>query len=313
MPAIPAPVLITTDLDRTLIFSPRAIAVLGGALPSDPVETSRGQTSGGHTSGGHTSGGQTSGGQTSGGHTDGELCRAARDALATLPAHALICVATSRSISRLRRLRLPFAVPYAIAANGGVVLVDGEPDPEWASRIGGLVSRAAPAAEVRAVLTDSRAGRRGSAATGGSGGSVGPPWLQRLGDEDDMCCLAIVDPALLPAGQLAEIARRCLELGWQASLIDRKLYAFPAGFGKEQAAAFVAEKVAKEARATPRRLAAGDTEHDRLMLADADLAWVPAGSDLAARAGREFVVTSQPGHAAAAQITQDWLDACAAR
>jgi hypothetical protein len=204
-------------------------------------------------------------------------------------------------------------VPYAIAANGGVVLVDGEPDPEWAARIAGLVSRAAPAAEVRAVLTDSRAGRRGSAATGGSGGSAGPPWLQRLGDEDDMCCLAIVDPALLPAVQLAEIARRCLELGWLASLIGRKLYAFPAGFGKEQAAAFVAEKVAKEAGAAPRRLAAGDTEHDRHMLADADLAWVPAGSDLAARAGREFVVTSQPGHAAAAQITQDWLGACAAR
>ncbi len=315
MPAVPARMLITTDLDRTLIFSPRAIAVLGGALPSDPVETSLGhtsggQSSGGQTSGGQSSGGQTSGGQTSGGHTDGELCRAARDALAALPAHALICVATSRSISRLRRLRLPFAVPYAIAANGGVVLVGGEPDPEWAARIAGLVSRAAPAAGARAVLTDSRAGRRGSAATGGS---AGPPWLQRLGDEDDMCCLAIVDPALLPAGQLAEIARHSLELGWQASLIGRKLYAFPAGFGKEQAAAFVAEKVAKEAGATPRRLAAGDTEHDRLMLADADLAWVPVGSELAARAGGEFVVTSQPGHAAAAQITQDWLDACAAR
>ncbi len=103
MPARPAPVLITTDLDRTLIFSPRAIAVLGGALPSDPVETSLGhtsggQSSGGQTSGGQSSGGQTSGGQTSGGHTDGELCRAARDALAALPAHALICVATSRSI-----------------------------------------------------------------------------------------------------------------------------------------------------------------------------------------------------------------------
>jgi hypothetical protein len=296
------PVLITTDLDRTLIFSRRATGQVGGALPAEAVETSGGQTA-------------------------GELCRAARDALLALPAHARICIATSRSVSRLKRLRLPFPVPYAIAANGGVVLVDGAPDPAWAARIADLVSRAAPAAEVRAVLTGSRGGCSGSAATigpagdsagtcgdpGGTGGTGGPPWLQRMGDEDDMCCLAIVDPALLPPGQLAEIADRCLELGWEASLVGRKLYAFPAGFGKEHAAAFVAEKVAAQAGAAPLRLAAGDTEHDRLMLADAEQAWVPAGSDLAASPDGKFVVTSNPGHAAAAQITQAWLDTCAAR
>ena len=284
MPARPDPVLITTDLDRTLIFSSRAIAQLGGALPADPVETSGGQTA-------------------------AELCRDARDALAALPRRVRICVATSRNISRLRRLRLPFAVPYAIAANGGVVLVHGEPDPHWAARIGGLVSRAAPAAEVRAVLTGSRPGCWGLA---GTGASAGPSWLQRTGDEDDMCCLAIVDPELMLAGEVAEIARRCSELGWEASLVGRKLYAFPAGFGKAHAAAFVAEKVAGDAGAEPTRLAAGDTEHDRLMLAGADRAWVPAGSDLAACAAGEFVVTSQPGHAAAAQITREWLNACVA-
>ena len=37
---VPGPVLITTDLDRTLIFSRRATAQLGGALPADPVESS---------------------------------------------------------------------------------------------------------------------------------------------------------------------------------------------------------------------------------------------------------------------------------
>jgi hydroxymethylpyrimidine pyrophosphatase-like HAD family hydrolase len=298
MPAVTRPVLITTDLDRTLIFSQRASAQLGGALPADPVETVGGQTA-------------------------GELCRAARGALAALPAQARICVATSRNVSRLRRLRLPFVLPYAIAANGGVVLVDGEPDPEWAERIADLVSRTAPAAEVRAVLVgaiSSSAGSAGSVVRGVGGGCAAadcttarPPWLVRMGDEDDLCCVAIVEPALLPPGELTQIAGRCLELGWEASLVGRKLYAFPAGFGKEQAAAFVAEKVAREAGGEPLRLAAGDTEHDRLMLAGADLAWVPAGSELAAacRAG-EFVVTEQPGHAAAAQITQDWLNACLA-
>src|SRR5262249_14420303 len=159
--------------------------------------------------------------EMAGGQTAAELCRAARHALAAMPAHVRICVATSRSISRLRRLRLPFAVHYAIAANGGVVLVDGEPAPEWAARVRGLVACAAPAAEVRAVLAGSRtgpggskvtgrsAGTGGSAGAGGSaraGGSAGPPWLVRTGDEDDMCCLAIVDPTVLSAGELADVA-----------------------------------------------------------------------------------------------------------
>jgi hypothetical protein len=316
---MPRPVLITTDLDRTLIFSSRATAQLGGALPADPVEMVGRQTPVGQTAAGQTAVGQTAAAQTAAAQTAGELCRAARDALAALPAHARICVATSRSIFRLRRLRLPFAVPYAIAANGGVVLVDGEPDPEWTARIAGLVDRAAPAAEVRAVLAGavgSSAGSAGAGARGGnaglaaSGATAGPPWLVRMGDEDDMCCLAIVEPGLLPPGELASIAGRCMELGWEASLIGRKLYAFPAGFGKEHAAAFVAKKAAREAGAEPLRLAAGDTEHDRLMLADADRAWVPARSDLAAAGAEEFVVTDLPGHAAAAQITREWLDAC---
>jgi hypothetical protein len=271
------PVLITTDLDRTLIFSPRATSELGGALPADAVEVAGGQTA-------------------------GELCRDARDSIAALPAHARICVATSRSVARLTRLRLPFPAPYAIAANGGVVLVDGTADPRWAARTGRLVSRAAPAAQVRAVL---------ACGHGGHGRAGGPPWLVRMGDPDDMCCLAIVDPALIDAEQFAAVASRCHDLGWEASLVGRKLYAFPAGFGKEHAAAFVADMVARETGGEPRRLAAGDTEYDRLMLADAAVAWVPARSELAAaRRDGQFTVTDEPGHAAAAQITREWLDAC---
>jgi hypothetical protein len=273
--AVPVAVLITTDLDRTLIFSPRASSQLGGGLPADAVELSGGQSA-------------------------GELCHAARDALTALPAAAQICLATSRSVSRLARLRLPFEPRYAIAANGGVVMVDGAPDPQWAARIRLLLARAAPAARVRALF-------------------AGAPWLARMGDEDEMCALAIVDQSLLAPDQLAAIADRCAGLGWEASLIGRKLYAFPAGFGKEHAAAYVSEQITAEAGAAPLRLAAGDTEHDRLMLADADQAWVPAGSELARAvtgggAGvSQARITRQPGHAAAAQITRDWLATCLRR
>ena len=95
---MPDPVLIATDVDRTLIFSQRATRQLGGVLPADAVEATGGQAA-------------------------GELCWAARDALTALPGHVRLCLATSRSVRRLLRLRLPFRVHYAIAANGGVILV----------------------------------------------------------------------------------------------------------------------------------------------------------------------------------------------
>ena len=270
------PVLITTDLDRTLLFSPRAIAQLGGGLPADAVETQ-----------------------------GAELSHAVRDSLAALPPHARLCVATSRSVSRLARLRLPFATPYAIAANGGVVLIDGVLDMGWAARTEKLLAAGAPAAAVRAVLAGPR--------LADGPGRDQPRWLIRMGDTDDMCCMAIVDLDVFGDDEFAAVALRCGELGWEASLIGRKLYAFPAGFGKEHAAAYVAERVSALAGAALVRLAAGDTEHDRRMLADADHAWVPAGSELAASAsGGEFLVTRQPGHAAAAQITADWLEHCRA-
>jgi hypothetical protein len=267
-------ILIMTDLDRTLLFSRRATAQLGGGLPADPVEKLAGEPAG------------------------AELSQAARDNLAALPAHARLCAATSRSVGRLARLRLPFAMPYAIAANGGVVLIDGEVDRGWAARIEKVIGAAAPAAAVRTVLT---------------GPDGLPEWLVRMGDADEMCCMAIVDPDLFARDDLAAIAGECAKLGWEASLVGRKLYAFPAGFGKEHAAGYVAERIAALSGAMPERLAAGDTEHDRRMLAAADRGWVPAGSELAAStAGGEFVVTREPGHAGAAQITADWLAHCRA-
>ena len=281
------PILITTDLDRTLLFSPRAIAQLGGRLPADPVEISA-----------------LAPADQASYQTGAELSQVARDCLAALPAHARLCVATSRSVRRLKRLRLPFATPYAIAANGGVVLIDGVPDPNWATKIGHLLAAAAPAATVRAVL----AGQDGTTVPGRSGR---PAWLVRKGDADDMCALAIVDVAAFSQAEFGPIAHRCGELGWEASLIGRKLYAFPIGFGKEHAAVYVAERVAALSGVSPERLAAGDTEHDRRMLADADHAWVPAGSELAATSpDGGFLITREPGHAAAAQIASDWLAHC---
>jgi hypothetical protein len=175
-----------------------------------------------------------------------------------------------------------------------VLLIDGEPDQQWSGLVRRELAGVAGPAAVRALIA----------------GYAGSSWLERLGEDDDMCVMAIVDPAKLESEQLAMIGGRCSVLGWRASLIGRKLYAFPAGLGKERAAAFVADRIAGLAGAAPLRLAAGDTEHDRPMLAAADRAWAPAGSDLAQRSPDGITITRRPGHAAAAQITGDWLEAC---
>jgi hypothetical protein len=265
----PTAVLITTDLDRTLIFSRQATRQLGGALPADAIEVR-------------------------GGRVTGELSHLARDSLRALPPHVRLCPATSRNPGQLARLRLPFPFRYAIAANGGVVMVDGDPDPAWSGRTRRELASISPADAAAALLA----------------GFAGSSWLLRSGVIDEMSCFAIVEPAKLPAQELAVIAESSLAMGWRTSLIGRKLHLFPAGFGKERAAAYVAERVAEQTGSPPRRLAAGDAEHDRSMLAAADHAWTPAGSDIARDSPGQARITRQPGHAAAAQITREWLEIC---
>lgn len=267
---MPAPVLITTDLDQTLIFSRQATRRLGGGLPADIVEET-------------------------GGQAISEIAMQARDSLRALPPHAHLCPATTRTVSQLVRLRLPVPVRYAIAANGGTVLIDGEPDAGWAARMHRALVSVAPLSAAQELLA----------------GLAGSPWLLHTRHPDDLFSLAIVDPAALRSDELGAVSRACAAMGWRASLHGRKLYLLPAVLRKESAAAFVADRIAAAAGTAPRRFAAGDTLLDEAMLDAADLAWIPAGSELARHRhdGSKARVTRLPGHAAAAQITREWLDA----
>lgn len=101
--------VITSDLDQTLIFSPRATARLGGALPADPVDVV-------------------------GGQTVSEMARTVAAGIRALPDHAEFVPATTRTIAQLRRLRLPVPSRYTVVACGGIVLIDGVPDAEWQLR-----------------------------------------------------------------------------------------------------------------------------------------------------------------------------------
>jgi hypothetical protein len=264
----PTPVVITTDLDQTLIFSPRATTRLGGDLPTKVVETLDG-------------------------HTVSEMALDAIAALDSLGEHVELVPTTTRTPRQLARISLPRVGRYQIAANGGVVLVDGAPDQGWAQRLERARAQSAPLSEAHLILD-----RLGE-----------PAWLLRRYDALGLFTYAIVAPDELAPEQVDAIEAQCGEIGWQLSLQGRKLYLLPAGLTKQAATEHVLERITDELGCRPRHFAAGDTGLDRPMLEAAELAWIPRDSDLDRRGGcsDHVTVTTGPGHLAAREITQAWL------
>jgi hypothetical protein len=240
--------LVATDLDRTLIFSPAATARLGGALPALPVEVLDGVVI-------------------------SELADVVASGLRTLAAEAVLVPTTTRTVAQLARVSLP-AVRFAIAANGGVVLVDGVPDADWAGRITETLDGAMPLSEAVALLTAACPGARIREAAG-------------------LFCYAVGEPAALTGAALTLAGS-----GWRPERQGRKLYLLPPALDKAPAVAYVAGLAGAD-----RVLAAGDSLLDAAMVAAADRGWVPARSPLAAQPLPPTVtITALPGHAAAAEI-----------
>jgi hypothetical protein len=267
------PVAITTDLDQTLIFSPRATARLGGGLPCSPVE-----------------------------HIDGavisEIAQAVSERIDLLPVRAVLIPATTRTVEQLNRLQLPFGYRYAIAANGGVVLVDGVPDRSWNAEVQRRVTAVAPLDIAHTLLT-----ARGNR-----------PWLLRSYRAAELFCYAIVEPTEMDAAELAQLDDACTRIGWRALPQGRKLYLLPDGLAKEAAVTFLLERLCAHSGQRARHFAAGDAEVDRAMLSIADIGWVPAGSPLAIAGDLppQVRVTDTGGHSGAAQIAGEWLTECGA-
>jgi len=259
-------VVITSDLDQTLVFSPRASARVGGALPAHPVDVIDGRVV-------------------------GELADAVAAGLGALPTASTFVPATTRTAAQLRRLRLPIAYRHAVVANGGVVLVDGEPDPAWAARRRRAHNGAASVRQACGLLT----------------ALADQPWLLRVCRAEDIFAYAIVDPGALDPQTLARIAESCADIGWRSVLHGRKLYVLPANLDKASAVRYLLGRLANESGRPLRHLAAGDTSLDRAMVCAAHAGWAPAGSPLASLALPSSVrVTRHPGHRAAAQIVTSW-------
>lgn len=154
-------VLVASDLDRTLIYSARSAEL----PPGSPVRLRLVERDGEGAPLSH-------------------LTERAAQLLAELAGEAVFVPATTRTVEQYRRIRLPgpavggaaadWCPPYAICANGGRLLVAGEPDQDWAAVMAErLAATSVPLPEVAERLAGS-----GSAGAGTGAGAAGG-WLLR--------------------------------------------------------------------------------------------------------------------------------------
>jgi hypothetical protein len=169
--------------------------------------------------------------------------------------------------------------PFAIAANGGVIYVDGAPDASWSAQVRRMLKDHFPLSSVWAYVAQ----------------VCRAEFTVKLRNADELFCYAIVHPHRLPSGFVDDVAGWAAERGWRTSLQGRKLYWVPEQLTKSAAVA----EVARRAGATT-VLAAGDSLLDMDMLLAADRAIHPAHGELFERgwsAPRVVRTTARGAHA----------------
>jgi hypothetical protein len=260
--------VIASDLDRTLIYSRAAMALGDGPAvsPSDLicVEVLDGQPL-------------------------SFLTATAAGLLTRLAEVSVFVPTTTRTLDQLRRVQLPgISARYAVAANGGHLVVDGEPDPDWA-------------AEVRRVLAETSVPI--DEVWPGLVAVCDPAWTHKLRRADELFGYAVIDRAALPGSFVAEITDWCRERGWITSLQGRKLYFVPSRLTKSSAVREVVRRVGASDF-----VAAGDSLLDAELLAAAALGIRPGHGELFDLGWSEshVAVTAGAGGRAGEQIAQ-WL------
>ena len=187
------------------------------------------------------------------------LTAAAHRLLCELAAAASFVPVTTRTLAQYRRVELGVPVPYAVAANGGHLLVDGRLDAGWAravrARLGAAKLGLADVSRRAAKLAD-------------------PAWVRTVRVADDLFVYLVAhDRERIP--DLGELAAWLGEGGWTMSVQGRKVYLVPATLTKSAALAEVRRRCGN-----PPLAAAGDSVLDREMLEAADAAVRPAHGEL---------------------------------
>lgn len=232
-------VLVATDLDRTLIYSRGALALTPDAeaqLELTCVERYEDRDS-------------------------SFMTVTASDLLVRLCGIAEVVPVTTRIPEQLRRVTLPGPSPrFAVAANGGVLIVDGVVDDPWCRAVERRLTLVAPLAEIWShllVVCD-------------------PAWTVKLRNADDLFCYVVVRRSAVPADFMTELTAWASARGWSTSLQGGKLYLVPRSLTKSAAVGEIARRIGADVV-----LAAGDSLLDIDLLESADRGIHPAHGEIA--------------------------------
>jgi hypothetical protein len=255
------------DLDRTIIYSPRALL-----LPHSDHENPR-----------------LLGVETLHGHPQSFVTERAGTLLERLSRAVVLVPTTTRTPKQLHRVDLPGVgrgPRYAIASNGGHLLVDGVPDEDWNEQVRRSLDGCATVEEVRAYVQ----ARRGD-------------FVEKLRVASDLFVYCVVDRAELPSTWVADLSHWCSTRGWGVSVQGRKVYCVPRPLTKSSAAREVMRRTGAE-----HLVAAGDSLLDAELLAVADRAVRPAQGELADEGWTTpgLHITSAPGVLGGEELLE-WL------
>ncbi|MFE9026482.1 HAD family hydrolase [Streptomyces iakyrus] len=200
------PVLVASDLDRTLIYSAAALALTmpdarAPRLLCVEVHESKPLS---------------------------YMTETAARLLTDLGDAALFVPTTTRTRKQYQRINLPGPEPtYAICANGGHLMVDGVSDPDWHAQVTArLADQCAPLAEVQEHLLR----------------AADPVWVRKHRVADDLFAYLVVERELLDEDWVKELAVWAENRGWTVSLQGRKIYAVPKPLTKSAAMREVARR-----------------------------------------------------------------------
>jgi len=203
----PGRLLAACDLDRTLIYSPRALGLSGQDADAPRLvvaEVYQGVPISFYT-------------------RDAELL------LAALAEVAEFVPTTTRTRAQYQRVKLPVAPQYAIASNGGHLLERGIPDRDWSVHVAAIMeSGCAPLQEIVEHLER----------------ISDPLWLRKRRVAEDLFAYLVVERDELPATLVADLSGWCASRGWTVSLQGRKVYCVPVPLTKSAAVAEIARRCA---------------------------------------------------------------------
>lgn len=259
--------IFASDLDRTLIYSQRSMGMSPDAAHHLPVELYNGEYI-------------------------SFMSKKSLLLLQQVQQLATFVPVTTRTVEQYRRIfqiSSNIKPKYAITSNGGNILIDGEPDPVWATKIRQLQDN---------YLDHDALMRRFQEI-------ASPDWVLREYLADNLFYTVIIDREKTPLELVRSFGKEIVSLGWSLSIQGRKLYLIPAEINKGSAMLYVKDMLSSAFTA-----ASGDSLLDESLLKAADYALAPAHGELyTVYAGAEaYNFTQESGIAASEEILQSVLE-----